>query len=1328
MLSKFSVKKPFTVVVAVILVIILGVVAYTEMTPDLLPSMDFPYAIVMTTYPGASPEEVETMVTTPIESVVATLNNVKNIRSTSSENYSLVVLEFNDEANMDSITVDMRESLDKLEDTWDEGVGKPVIMKINPDIMPVQVDAIDVKGLSTDEISKYVEENVVPELEAVEGVASVSPTGMVDKQINVVLNQDKIANVNSKILASVTEDLDDAENKMKDAKDDLESKQSDLSSKSKQLFSQSANATAQFDAAKYEMILNEIKMSTSVSEMEKQEKQIQEGLKEVASQKKKTLDGKKLLLENKQKAESGLKTLNENIPKVKDGILAGESTIAELEKAIHAIEGNDALSDIEKEAQLTVLKENLNKAKDETDKAKGTLATLEAQKKTAEDGLKEIDTNLKNVESGLKKIEKSEKDLNAGLKQIQSGKKQVQDGQNKLNEGKSQLSSKQVEANTQINSATSQLSTAQSQLSTGVNQLNEKIDGFDDTRKEAEDKADISGTINSDMIIQFLKAQNFAMPAGYVVQGNEDYLVRVGDKVEDVEELKNLVIFNPQMDGVDPVKVSDVADVFWSDNSDETYAKINGNPGVVLTIQKQNTYSTAQVSKSITKKLDQLKDQNKDLRVTNLMDQGFYIKVIVDAVMNNLILGAILAILILLLFLQDIRPTVIIACSIPISVIFAIVLMYFSGITLNMISLSGLAVGVGMLVDNSVVVIENIYRLRSKGFSRVKAAVSGASQVAGAITSSTLTTVCVFLPIVFVKGITRQLFTDMALTIAYSLLASLIVALTLVPTMSSNMLKKTKERKHTLFNGFVRIYEKVLRFTLRHKLLTILAVVALLIVSAIASFSRGTSFMPEMDSTQISVEMEMPEDTTLEDTVAMSDEIVQRIQKIEGVDTVGAMLSGGRAASFGVSTDVATDAVSMYVVLKEDKKITSQEIASRIEDSCKDLDCEVKANGSTMDMSALGSSGIVINVEGNDLDQLKDVAQDVAAKLEKVDGIQEVSDGIEDPTPQLEITIDKAKAMKKGLTVGQIFQDIQKNIADGKTATNLSMEGKNYSIVVNSEESQEMTTDDIRNYTLETTDKDGKKKNVKLKNIADIKEGISLSAITREGQQRYISISGELKDGYNVGLVSRDVKAAFEKYELPDGIELSFQGEDETINESMEQLLKMLLLAIAFIYLIMVAQFQSLKSPFIVMFTIPLAFTGGFLGLFLTGMDISIISMIGFVMLAGIVVNNGIVLVDYINQLRLDGMEKKEAIVDAGITRMRPVLMTALTTVLGLSTMALGIGMGADMMQPIAIVTIGGLLYATITTLFVIPILYDLFNRKEMKKLKEEDLEIVMED
>lgn len=1375
MFSKFSVKKPFTVLVSVIVVVVMGIVAYTKMVPDLLPSMNLPYAVVMTTYVGASPEEVEQTVTRPVEQSMASINNIKNISSTSSENVSLVILEFNDSANMDSVTIDMRESLDTISSTWGDSIGNPIIMKLNPDMMPVMVSALSIDGMSVQEISDYANDTLIPALESVDGVGSVSTAGLIEESINVIIRQEKVDEINKKLKDNVSSQLDDAKDKLDDAKDDLSQKKMDLEDALAKFNDGILEGSQNITEGRFEILKNEIKLADGQEELSAKEQELLAGLQEIETNEKTINETETALNEGETQLIDGIAQIDTGITQMDDQLSQLNSAKIQLNEAITQIKaisegGIGASTPLDPMSQMKLLKQLIDQLGLDPTQIKDLPSLIGA----LQSKLSEIDLGISTINSTKEEILSQRTELVSKLEEVQSAKvelangkeqllsakaqalegksaldtakQQLVDGVNQLDEAKNQLNDGEAELEKTKNDTGKELNDGLDAINDGEKQLDEQLDNWDDTVDNALDSASVTDTITVDMISQILQAQNFSMPAGYVTEKGVDYLIKVGDKIDDVEEMKNLVLFDLGIDGLDPITLDDVADVFLTDNFDSTYASVNGKDGVILTFQKQNSYSTAEVAENIQKKFDSLSSEDSSISFVELMNQGDYINLIVKSVIENLLEGAVFAIIVLFIFLKDWKSTLIIACSIPISVIFAIGLMYFSGISLNIISLSGLAIGVGMLVDNSVVVIENIYRIRHLGKSAIQSSVSGAKQVAGAITSSTLTTICVFAPIVFIEGLTKTLFVDMALTIAYSLVASLIVSLTVVPAMTSKMMKSTKEVKTPIFDKIKQLYAKALSKVLGLKAIALILVVALLGLSAYGAVSRGFSFMPSMDSTQISISLTMPEGSVLEDTVNTSNEIVDKIQEeIPEVDTVGAMLSSGMASMLGGGGDTSETEVSMYVILKEDKKRTSQEIATQIDTMFENEDYELSASGSSMDMSMLGGSGITVKIEGAELETLQSIATDVADKLSTLEGVDTVDDGMENPSPQLKITVDKEKAMLNGLTVAQVYMELAGEISTSKTATQISVNGKSLDIIVDKASTNDVTRDSIKNHKFTVPDKDAKDddedstslleqnqadaetptKEIKLTDIATIEDGVTLSSISRDNQTRYISVSATVKDDYNVSLVTSDAQKLLKDYSVPDGYSLKFDGENEAIMESMQQLLLMLLLAILLIYLIMVAQFQSLKSPFIVMFTMPLAFTGGFLGLIITGKDLSVISMLGFVMLSGIVVNNGIVLVDYINQLRLEGMDKFDAIIEAGTTRLRPILMTAITTILGLVMMAIGNGMGSDMMQPIAIVTIGGLIYATFTTLFIIPIIYDIFNKKPMVKIDDSELEFI---
>lgn len=1432
MLGKFSVKKPYTVLVAVVLVIVLGVVSFMKMTTDLLPNISLPYVIVMTTYPGASPETVEMVVTKPVESSMATVSNIEGISSVSSENYSMVILEFAQSADMNAVSLEIRESLDQIKSYWSEDIGSPIIMKLNPDMLPVMIAAVGGTDMSASEVSDMTQNTIIPELESIEGVASANATGLFEESVNVIIRQEKIDAINEQVFGYIDGEMEEAKQDLVEGKQEIYDGQKELE-----------DARSEMEDSRQEIADGWQELEDSKKEIEDSKKEIEDGKQEIAENKSKLEEGKNELAQKKsettkklaeaekeiltakadleatkmhitsdlkmvEKAAEGLKEAEEGLVKIINAASAqGFSEISDVEDAIidldslksriestkeelegHLNGGNNNLQDITDSSSyisaingylsslnisgsvdgstgiseaigaleaagtaadtaisgLTSLKDGWEKAEEMIPNLKDSINAntmglgVDAYTQMMQDSLKEIDSNSAKLDSALTEIYEgnlkaaiefanaqttislgelqlttAESQLKAGEKQIEVGEEQLEAGQEQLEKGQEQL----ADGEEQLKSTAEQLSDALQQI----------LDGEEDLAQAWEDayaQADMHEVLTVDTVKSLLTAQNFSMPGGYVTEDGIDYLVRVGDKPDDVEELKKMPIMNPEMDGVSIVTLGDVADVFMTDNSGEIYANVNGETGIMITLQKQTGYSTGDVSDKILAKFDELRSENPDLILITLMDQGIYIDLVMDSIINNVLFGAILAVFILILFLKDLRPTAVIACSIPISLVTAIVCMYFSGITLNVISLSGLALGIGMLVDNSIVVIENIYRMRNEGCSAKEAAIKGAGEVAGAIMASTLTTVCVFAPIVFTEGITRQLFVDMGLTIAYSLLASLLIALTVVPAMASKVLVSSKPKKEgRFFAGLMNAYEKLLAASLKVKPAVLVLVLVLLIVSALASFAKGTAFMPEMESPQMNITLTMPKDTPLSDTAEVSDEVVTRIMSIEEVEDVGAMSSSSSMTMLTGGGNTPTNSVDIYVSLSEEKERSNEEIAGQIDEMLTDIkadqNAEIVIETSSMDMSALGGSGISIQVRGRELDTLQKLAKDIAGIVEGVEGTAEVSDGLEEVSGELRIIVDRDKAIEHGLTVAQIYQQISAKLSAAVSATTLSTEIRDYDVYVKNEGDMKLTRELVKGLEITRTKQDGTREKVLLSDIAEFKNTESPKSVNRSDQSRYIAVSAGIADGYNVGLVSAEVESAIAEYEMPNGYTLVMSGENETINDAMEQVFLMLLLAVVFMYLIMVAQFQSLLSPFIIMFTIPLAFTGGFFGLLISGSEVSVIALIGFVMLSGIIVNNGIVLVDYINQLRSEGMEKKEAILTAGKTRIRPVLMTALTTILALCTMAFSNDMGADMAKPMAIVTIGGLIYGTLLTLIVIPCIYDIFMREKKGEIYE---------
>lgn len=1227
-MAKFSVKRPLTVFVVVLAVVVLGIVAYLRMTPDLLPNMDFPYVVIVTADPGASPEAVEEEITRPMEQSMATLDQIKEVTSTSQNSVSMVMLEFEDGVNMDTISVDIQQKISVLEGQWSDMVGTPYVLKINPSMIPVMVAAVSREGSDVYALSDLVTDELTGKLEGVSGVASVTVSGALTRQAHVILDQAKMEALSAKLADAVKAQLKKAEGKLYDAK-----------------------------------------------------RQVEDGEKALSDAKRAAADGVAGAVGDS--ADEVYKNLKELYDKLKDADIG------------------DILGDIitDPEGSLEKLQQSLESLREQTKKM------------------------LDDLESGKLKAQ-MEGDISDFLVQMMDGM-------------------------SQMTGAELQLSQAKSQIESGLKQLREAFE-------KVESQTDLGGLLSITTVSGLLTAQNFSMPAGYIDDNSGvSYMVSVGQKFENSTELENMVLFDLGLDGVEPITLGDVATVVVTDDSDKLYTKLNDENGILLSFNKQSNYATAAVSNNLTDRFRELESQYEGLTFVPLMDQGDYIYLIVETILSSLLWGALFSVVVLFLFLRDWRPTVITLLSIPVSVIFAVVLMYFTGVTINMISLSGLAVSVGMLVDNSVVVIENIYRLRAKGATIVQAAVSGAQQVLGAVTASTLTTVCVFAPIVFVEGLTRQLFTDLALTITYSLLASLLVSLTLVPAMASGMLRREFVPKPGLLDKIYPAYRRAIAWSLDHKAGVLLLSLVLLVTTAWGAVSRGFTFMPEIDMNNLSVTVTMPEDITRAEAVDLADQVVERVMSVENVESAGFMMGSGDMGGLSMASgDNGEFDVTGYLTMPEGT--FGSDAGKEIEALCADLPCKVTTAGVMSGMmSYMTGTGVSLRVYSSDMESLQSAARSLGQRMEQVEGVQDVSDGLEDAAPALQVVVDRNKAMTKGITVAQIYMQVAAALQDTTTVADVTLDGESMEMIVDAAAGGKLTREKLMDLTIspdsgamsssmssmssgmsgmssssasaglsqltggESQDEDT---SFKLGEVAEVKETVSLNSIQRDQQRRCITVSAAVADGYNVTKVTTAVQKALGSVTLPEGVTVEFDGENEQIMNAMQQLLLMLLLGVVLVYLIMVAQFQSLKAPFIVMFTIPLAFTGGFLALLISGIEVSVISLIGFVMLVGIIVNNGIVLVDYINQQRLAGMGLREAIIDAGVTRLRPILMTSLTTILGLVVTALAKNAGTALIQPIALVCIGGLLYATLMTLFVVPCMYEILNKKELHQVEESDL------
>lgn len=1413
-MPKFSVKKPFTILVAVILVIVLGVVSIWNMTTDLLPSMSLPYLVVVTTYPGATPEKVEADLTAPLESTLGTVNGVENVTSTSSENYSMVMLEFAEDTNMDSAMVKVSTELNQLADSLPDMAGTPMVIEVSADMMATQYVAVEADGMDIYALSDYVEEEIVPEMERLNGVASVSAIGLVERQVEVTLQQDLIDEVNDKLLVQVSDRLDEAKQELTKAQKEVDDGLAEMTKAEKQLNSGKSELATQKDSLTDQLkdaiasLNGQIPgLEQKISDMEGQITGLEQqlaglqqdpssipdvtvpedlGIDEALLQSTNAILAQ--VLGDQHKADqmpADLADAIANPAKLQamrtEIAAAGTMLNAGIQQQLAAVgvtstdELNTSIQNLTVEiagldSQISALKSTEGWENDPT--AQAAVTALEAQRTQKQEqltarqtvqsniqGMQTLQTQLAAADAALEnaatvlaaekaaqqEAQKLAEQINA---QIASLRTQISDLNGQLGEARTLLQTLNTQraslesaleglvadpldtalaetatsllfsgTDAQLALAEFQLTSGKTQLESAKTQLDSAWDEYEAAREEALEKANLDQLLSMATLAQLIYAQNFEMPAGYIQDGEDRYMLKIGGEFESVEELGGMLLCT--IDGVGDVRLRDVATIEVTDNAGESYAKMNGGEMVVLAIYKGSTASTSEVSDLCLERMDELMAEDPDLHMIAIMDQGEYIRLIVNSVVSNLLWGALLAIIVLAIFLQDVRPTLVVAISIPLSVMFAIVLMYFTGITLNMISLCGLALGVGMLVDNSIVVIENIYRLRSRGVPAARASVQGARQVSASIISSTLTTICVFLPLVFSTGMVRQLMSDMGLTIAYALIASLIVALTVVPCAGSTVLKKSVHKEHPIFDKVMDKYEASLRWCLQHKAAPLAVAIALLGFCGYQLVTSGIVVFPKMSSNELTASITMAEDTPAEEAFATADAALEAIANVDGVETVGVMTSESLGGMMGMSTatDISLTNYTGYLILTEEGAQDQQRVIDEILAGTAGLDCEVTVNsGASMDLSALSGSGAEVAIYGKDLDTMLAFSEEVMAVMDEVEGITDISNGQEAGDPVLKIIVNKDQAMRYGLTVAQVYSELAQALTTETTSTTLTIGSDTYTVeIIDTTRVPDAQSIFRHEFTTTTQNEEGKTvtETHTLGEFASRQNTEGMVSISRENQVRKLTVTSSTEDGYNTTLLARELQGKLDQMEIPDGCSIELSGESTQVNEMVGQMAGMMALALLFIYFVMVAQFQSLLSPFIVLFTIPLAFTGGMIGLLISGEPLSMLSLMGFLVLMGVVVNNGIVFVDYANQLRTGGLERREALVATGRTRMRPILMTTLTTVLSMMTMIFSKDVGSEIGKGMAIVVVGGLVYATLMTLYIVPVIYELLFKKK---------------
>lgn len=1026
-IHEISVKRPVAVLMCILMVLVLGGVSLSRVPVDLMPNINFPIAIVSTSYTGVAPQEVESIVTKNIENAVATVNNVKSIQSISSEGNSIVIAEFNSGTDMDFATLQMREKVDMIKGYLPDDVGSPLVMKLDPNMMPV-ISISVTNGADETILKRFSEDQIKPRLERLAGVASVGISGGKTQEIQVNVDPDK--------------------------------------------------------AAGYGVSLNQI--------------------------------------------------------------------------------------------------------------------------------------------------------------------------------------------------------------------------------------------------MTLLQSENLNLPGGTIEYAEKKLLVRSTGEFESVEQIRNIPITLPN--GT-TLYIRDVAEVVDTHKPIDSYSRTNNKSSISINVQKQTNANTVNVVRDVKEELGKIVEEYPDVKIELIFDQGDFIEKSINNVANNAIVGGMLAVLILFIFLKNIRTTLIIGTAIPISVIATFVLVYFSGISLNIVSLGGLALGVGMLVDNAIVVLENIYRHRNEGYSRVEAALLGTGEVGRAILASTLTTIVVFLPIVFTEGIAAEIFKEMALTITFSLLASLAVALTLIPMLSSKFLKMVKAHEASRNKSMNRIfdvwdnginaidmfYQRILVWVLKHKRRTSLIVFGIFVFSLVLMPFIGSEFFPSMDEGRFNVSIQMPKGSLIENTNKMAEKLEEMISQIPELNMMH--VSVGNSGNFmsgsgGTDSDSATISVTLTPV-KERKRSTSQ-IVEEVRNSVKNIaGAEIKIDEVASSFGGMsGGAAVSIQISGPDLDTLKEISKDVEKLVSGTAGTRQVESSISEGRPEAQIYINRDKASAYGLSTTQVAS-VVRTAVEGRVATTYKLDGKEIDIKVQYPEDKRRTLDQLKSVTVQSATG----VQVPLLEVAEIKIEQGPTSINRADQERYVTVTGDVF-GRNTGDVNGELKKTIKEYRLPDGYSIRFTGEDEQMVEAFTSLALALILAVLLVYIVMAIQFESLIHPLTIMFSVPVAYSGSVFGLGITGKPLSVPAFIGVIMLAGIVVNNAIVLVDYINTLRERGLSRDEAIIKAGPTRLRPILMTTLTTILGLVPLALGIGEGAEAMAPMAIVVIFGLMTSTILTLLIIPVIYSIFDELSAKTRK----------
>ena len=1277
-MEKFSVKKPFTVLVAVIMVLMLGFVSISNMQTNLLPDVNTPYLMVVTVYPGASPERVESEVSDVMQNALGTVAGVEKVTATSAENYSLLLMQFSDDTDMNSAMVKVSNKVDQTTASLPSSCLTPSIIEYSLNMNAFMTAAVSREGSDVYDLSEFVSDTLVPYVERKGGVSSVSTNGLIEKMVQVQLSQEKIDAINEKLLEVIDVQLADAR---------------------KQL--ESAEAQIEAGRKEYDRQFKNYNKTVSDTVMQQFSGQVGEAVETVRKQAQALLDSVNQLIAVVQEPE-----IQQALIDVRDGLQRVMDKFNET-----------GMKDIDSLIEIVA------ELRDITDKLTGALQQLQ-QRLNTEAGTEgstaaDLADDLQ-VQQSLNTIYNTLNDVIKAMDDVPGLMSTFSDALGTYSQQQMQAYMKFTEAREMLNEYEKQLAEAKQT--------------YADAEEKAMASSDVSKMLDIDTLAQLIYAQNFSMPAGYVKDSSgKSWLLKVGEEYDSIEDISGALLLH--VDGFGDVRLSDVADVEVIDNAEASYTRLNGERAAVLKIYKGATSSASEVSDNCLSAFQELEARYDGLHVVVLSNQGNYITIIVKSILSSMVIGAALAIIVLALFLRDVKPTLVVGFSIPLSVLFAVVLMYFTGMDLNVMTLAGLSLGIGMLVDNSIVVIENIYRLRGRGVPAARAAVQGAKQVGMSVVASTLTSVCVFLPVVFSSSIVKSLMQPMSLCIGYCLMASLIVALTVVPAAASTVLKKAEPKQLKWFDKIQDKYAKSLEWCFRHRALPLLAAVVLLAFCGWRVFSMGVELLPTITSNEAIVTLSTTKDLSKEDSYAIAGKAVEAMLEVDHVEEVGittdTRVAGMDIGQLGLPTTItdllnAANSYGTYQVnVMLDESLSSSEIETArqaLEDALSGIeDCTAKVEISGMqELTSQLASGLSVKIYGADAETLSQLSEKVVDIVNDTEGFANATNGLGSGDATINLQIDRDKVRSYGLTVAQVYQQIAAKLTTTTTAqTPVTVDGSTMSVQI-SNNLDPVTKENMMDITFETTvmSADGTTSTgtCTLADMATWETGSAPDSITSEDQTQYVSVTADTLDGYNTTVQARVLEKKLNEFalsdEMPEGCSFSMGGESDSVNFMVNEMVQWLALALPFVYLVMVAQFQSMLSPFIVLFTIPLAFTGGLLGMLFTGQQLTMISLMGFIVLMGTVVNNGIVFVDYANQLRLGGMERRAALIATGKTRMRPILMTTLTTVLAMLQLVFSNDMASQLMSGMAIVIICGLSYATLMTLYIVPILYDILFRK----------------